>query len=103
MRGRGREKEREGGRSIEHSHYLFSIVTRGATSQATNSPLQLYRHPTALSLANTFVPSSIPSSSFSSSFALAAICERKKYKNLITFIFRQLLFLATDLSDLFQV
>lgn len=62
-----------GRRGIEHSHYLFSIVTRGATSQATNSPLQLYRHPTAPSPASIFVSSSVSSSSSfsSSSFALA--------------------------------
>lgn len=63
MRKRERERQEEGRRngmkSIEHSHYLFSIVTRGATSQATNSPLQLYRHPTAPSLANVFVLSSV--------------------------------------------
>lgn len=96
MRGRGREKEREGGRSIEHSHYLFSIVTRGATSQATNSPLQLYRHPTALSLASTFVPSSIPSSSFSSSSALAAFVssdlQEKEIQKFNNFYFQTIAF-----------
>lgn len=43
-----RLEEEERGRAVvqRNARYLVSVVNRGVTSRPTNSPLQLYRHPT---------------------------------------------------------